>query len=284
MHSTASDGSLPPKDILGLALDTGLKAIALTDHDTVEGVRSLLQQEIPDSIKLLTGVEISAAPPPSFKLPGSLHILGYGMNVFDKKLDRMLEGQQRARKKRIPAVISRLKECGIPASLEEIRASAGNQQVGRPQIAIWMAENGFAASVDDAFERYLGRGGPAYVEKTRTASADAIQQIRTAGGLAVLAHPGLIKTLDEAGYEQLTVELMSMGLQGIEAYYPRHSGSQRTFFESLAGKLGLLVTGGSDFHGAAAPDIKLGSGSGDLHVPYSIYESIINTLALNTFH
>mgnify|MGYP001050179134 CR=1 FL=1 len=284
IHTTASDGSLPPQDILTLAIKLGIKAISLTDHDSVEGIKTLLATGNSHPIELLSGVEISAAPPPGFNLSGSIHILGYGINVEDKKLNEMLDRQQQARINRTPQIIARLNELGIEVGLIDIQAKSDNSQIGRPHIAQWLIENDHAASMDDAFNRYLGKGRPAYIEKARIPMADAIQLIRTAGGLAVLAHPGLIDVQETNLYEQLLVELMSMGLQGIEVFYPEHSPQQETFFKQLAAKLGLIISGGTDFHGDINPDIQLGIGKGDLHIPYAVYESIINALTLNANH
>lgn len=278
IHSTASDGSLPPKEILNLADRLGLRAIALTDHDSVEGLRQLRQTAIPENIEVLSGVEISAAAPPAFTQSGSVHLLGYGMDIDDRELNIILDQQQQARIDRTPKMIARLNDLGVPVTLSLLKEQTGNKQLGRPHLAHWMLAKGYAASIDEAFERYLGKNQAAYVEKSRIPMAEAIQLIRSAGGVAVLAHPGLIEITDEAGYEQLLVELMSMGLQGIEVYYPKHTPAQRRFFADLAERLGILVTGGSDFHGDIDSDVMLGKGSGDLYVPYSLYESLINKL------
>jgi hypothetical protein len=291
LHSTASDGSLPPADIAALAVDRGIKAIALTDHDSMEGVKELLRTGTPMDIELLSGVEISAAPPPFLKQSGSVHLLGYGMDVHDPDLNQALNQQQSARINRTPKIIDRLNALGIESALSDIEQHAGNPgtdpaQLGRPHIARWMIAAGYADSMDDAFDRYLGKGQPAYVDKARIAMAEAIGLIRAAGGLAVLAHPGLLALEQDKEYEQLIVELMSMGLQGIEVYYPKHSAAEQSFFESLAAKLGLVVTGGSDFHGDSggngAPEVAPGSGTGELFVPYRIYEAIIEKLKIQS--
>lgn len=284
IHSTASDGSLHPHDILTLAVKLGLRAISLTDHDSVEGVKSILKTWNSPEIELLTGVEISAAPPPSFTLSGSMHILGYGMDVDDKRLNEMLDQQQQSRINRTPEIITRLNDLGIAVTLADIQMQTETKQIGRPHIAQWMVKNGCAVSMDDAFDRFLGKGRPAYVEKARIPMVEAIQKIRTSGGIAVLAHPGLLDINSNAGYDQLLIELISMGLQGIEVYYPEHSANQQAFFKHLADKLGLLISGGTDFHGDVTPEIQLGSGKGDLCIPYDIYESIISTITLNAYH
>ncbi len=279
IHSTASDGSLPPSDIAALAVDLGIKVISLTDHDSVAGTKALLTSGFSKKLQLLSGVEISTAPPPSLKHSGSLHLLGYGFDLEDTSLSQMLEKQQAARFNRAPGIIARLNKLGVPISLADIEKHTMASQVDRPHIARWMVETGHAPSMDAVFDRYLGKGQPAYVEKWRVSVAEAISKIRAAGGLAVLAHPGLLDITDNKDFEQLFVELMSMGLQGVEVYYPRHSPAEQSFFKKLAAKLDLLVTGGSDFHGKeVVPDIELGSGTGDLHVPYTVYEAIAEKL------
>lgn len=279
IHSTASDGSLSPDAILTLAAEQDLRAIALTDHDSVEGMKTLLNTQNPTRrVDLLSGVEVSAAPPPGLPLSGSMHILGYGIDVYHQEFNEVLNQQQQARINRTPQILERLNHSGITVALADIQAETGSQQIGRPHIAQWLVKKGLAASVDDAFDRYLGKGRPGYVEKPRVPADEAILQIRKAGGLAVLAHPGLLDLRDAETYERLLVELISMGLQGIEVYYPEHSDRQRAFFADLAAKLGLLVTGGTDFHGDINPEIQLGIGRGDLYIPYAIYESIITAL------
>lgn len=276
IHSTASDGCLTPSEILDLAVGQGLRAFSLTDHDSVEGAKELEKKKLPEKIKFLSGVEISAAPPPSFNLPGSLHLLGYGMDVNDRALNQALDRQQQARINRTPEMIARLKALGFPVTLSRLREQSGNKQLGRPHLARWMVANGYAESIDAAFDRYLGKNGPAYVEKPRIPMQEAVQLIRSAGGVAVLAHPGLIELTDDSDYERLIRALVAMGVQGIEVYYPKHSPAQQVFFENTAEKLGLLVTGGSDFHGDTESGIKPGRGTGDLHVPYGVYEKIIH--------
>jgi len=278
IHSTASDGSLYPLEILEHAKKNGLKAFALTDHDAVEGTKEILSHGIPDTIKFLTGVEISAASPDFFDIPGNFHILGYGFRVDDPHLNQSLKTQQGARKNRNPLIIDRLNGLGIDVSLEEVIAESPDAQIGRPHIAKVMVKKGFVGSINEAFDVYLAQGKPAYIDKVRIETADAIKLIQSAGGIPVLAHPGLLEVSDNNVYDPLFGNLRSMGLKGIEVYFPSHSAEQTILFEALAKKHGLLVTGGTDFHGAINPDIKLGVGRGGLSVPYGIYESLVNEI------
>jgi len=276
IHSTASDGSIDPLEILRLARKAGLKAIALTDHDSIDGTQKILtHRHLLGPVKFLTGVEISAAPPNFFSVSGSFHILGYGFNVDHPEMNQVLLQQQAARKNRNPGIISRLNELGFDLSLEEvISASEEKAQIGRPHIARVMVKKGFVDAIDDAFDLYLGKGKPAYIDKPRVETVQALKLIRSAGGLPILAHPGLLDVRDFNAYEYLLSELVPLGLRGVEVYYSNHSVEETDYFAELAEKFDLLVTGGSDFHGAINPEIQLGTGKGNLCVPYVIYERL----------
>ena len=279
IHSTASDGTVTPPEILQLAIQRNLGAISITDHDTLDGVKEALACGIPGSIKFLTGIEISSDPPPGFSIPGSLHILGYGINTEDKPLNRMLDALQSARLNRNPKIIERLNRAGLDVSLSEVLEKAGTGQAGRPHIAMVMVEKGMAASVNEAFNLFLGKGKPAYVDKPRTASADVIRTILNAGGVPVLAHPGLVESESNEAIHRLVDTLKQEGLKGIEVYYPRHTPALIEEYKDLARRNGLLVTGGSDFHGSVYPDIEMGFGNGAGSIPYSIFDELINEVA-----
>ncbi len=278
VHSTASDGTLTPAEIVSLAESLHLGAISLTDHDAVDGNRELLQSGIPRSIGFLTGVEISTMPPECFPVFGSFHILGYGIDIENKALNKTLATLQDARKNRNPKIIRKLNDLGIKIDLIQVSQFAGQCQLGRPHIAGYLVHKGYAASIDEAFDQYLGKGKAAYVEKFRIPCREALKLILDAGGLPVLAHPYLIQLGKGVVFEKLIVELKSMGLKGLEIYYPEHPPESVRYFSRIARKYNLIVTGGTDFHGDIKPEIKLGSGFGDLFVPYEIYENIINLL------
>jgi len=165
---------------------------------------------------------------------------------------------------------------GYPLSLEEVRKEVGQGQIGRPHIARAMMAKGFVKSIDDAFDNFLGNDQPAYVNKYRIECADAVQLIANAGGVPVLAHPGLLTISNENELFHLVGNLKEMGFQGIEVFYPGHTPQQTKTFAELAEHYELLVTGGTDFHGAIIPDIKMGSGYGNLFIPYELYEKLIN--------
>ena len=280
IHSSASDGTLSPDEILETACAQNLGAIAITDHDTIDGSRQALQAHIPKTLQFLTGVELSAAPPPSLYRSGSFHILGYGIDLDDSALNQALKTLQKARKDRNPAIIARLNQLGFDMTLDQVAAATvGDGQIGRPHIAQVMVQMGYVASIDDAFDRYLAHDRPAYVDKPRISCQQAVDIIRGAGGLAVLAHPFLLNLTDAEDMENLIVVLKKMGFEGIEVYYPEHPPQATLLYERLARKHDLLMTGGTDFHGKLIPEIQMGSGAGHFFVPFTLYERLRAGLA-----
>jgi predicted metal-dependent phosphoesterase TrpH len=276
IHSTASDGSLKPAEILAHAQKLNLAAISITDHDSIDGSKEALRIGIPPSLSFLTGVEISAAYPPFFPGSGSFHILGYCVRVDDRALNQTLSQLRKARSNRNPKILRRLNELGFQISLEDVNQTVGQVQLGRPHIAYTMMKKGFVASIGEAFDKFLGTGKPAYVDKYRIECEHAVKNIRGAGGVPVLAHPALLNIDSNQKLDALIKNLIKIGLQGIEVYYPEHSAEQINQYTELAEKYGLLMTGGSDFHGAIMPETKMGSGKGNLFVPYKLYENLIN--------
>jgi predicted metal-dependent phosphoesterase TrpH len=276
IHSTASDGSLTPAEIIDQAQQLKLAAIAITDHDSLDGSKEALQSDIPPSLHFLTGVEISAAHPPFFPGSGSFHILGYSIRLDHATLNQTLNKLQDARKNRNPEILRRLNKLGLGISLEEVGQEIGRGQLGRPHIAYAMLKKNFVDSIDEAFDKYLGTGRPAYVDKYRIECEQAIKIIRSAGGIPVLAHPGLLGIEDPHELEDLIQNLMQMGMGGMEVYYPEHSSEQISLYAELARQNGLLMTGGTDFHGSIMPGIKMGSGKGNLFIPYNLYENLVD--------
>jgi predicted metal-dependent phosphoesterase TrpH len=278
IHSTASDGTLTPQEIIARACELGLTAIAITDHDTVDGVHQILQNGPPRDIHFLTGVELSAAAPPGFPCRGSLHLLGYGFRPDDQDLTCQLLKLQEARRNRNPQIIAKLQALGIDISMDELASPDTQRQTGRPHIAKLLEEKGVVSTFDEAFDRFLGHDGPAYVEKYRIESRHAVQLIRQAGGIPVLAHPSLIHPIRPWTLESLLAELKSYGLQGLEVYYPEHSEAQTQQFLALARHYDLVVTGGTDFHGAIKPDVEMGYADGRFKVPFHVYEQLVARL------
>ncbi len=272
IHSTASDGTLSPSEILTQASEIGLGAIAITDHDAIDGTCAALRCAPRPNVKFLTGVEISADFPEAFSCSESCHILGYGFDPEDPGLKHTLTTLQAARKNRNPQIIERLQALGLDITLHEVKAAkAESGQIGRPHIAHVLIHKGYARSIDEAFNKYLARGRPAYVDKYRLDCAQALAIISSAGGIPVLAHPGLIPIEDPQQMEAFIVLLKSFGLQGLEVYYAEHDPAATAFYKSVAQRHDLLMTGGSDFHGAIKPEVKMGTGKGDMFVPYELY-------------
>ena len=278
VHSTASDGTLTPPKILKMAVQLGLKAVSITDHDTLSGSAAAIDSGIPRTLEFLTGIEISAASPPGYPSGSSIHILGYGLDLLDTSLNKLLTVLQTSRQNRNPRIIERLNAMGMDVTMKELSQVVGDATAGRPHIAQLLVAKGLADSVDDAFDRFLGKNKPAYVEKHRVPMKDAIDAIKTAGGVAVLAHPYLNDVPDLDNFEPFLLTLKNMGLEGVEAIYPEHPEAATAYYCQLALKHNLLITGGTDFHGFVTPGITMGSGEGSFHVPYSHYERLMARL------
>ncbi len=285
VHSTASDGSLSPLEILELARDRGIKAIAITDHDSIDGIKEITDQLQAFPVEFMTGVEISCTPPRDFETIGSVHLLGYGFSLYDRNLNLMLSAAKLSREQRNPKIISKLNQAGLDISLAEIFARFGTGQAGRPHIAELMKEKGFVSSFKEAFDTWLGKGKPAYVDKFKVSCKKAIQTILDAGGIPVLAHPGLLAFNRTRDLEVFLDILISYGLQGMEVFYTDHDTHQTEYFANLARKKKLLVTGGSDFHGSFNAGVKLGSGKDNIQVQYALFKALTSRLdAMHSLH
>lgn len=278
IHSTASDGSLNPIDILTLAKKTGVKAVSITDHDTIQGVKQLLKNQLPHGVEFITGVEISCEPPQEFKELGSIHLLGYGFSIYDQGLNQLLDTAQKSRTDRNPKIIDRLNHLGFEMTMKDVVARFGADQTGRPHIAEYMKEKGYVGSFSEAFDKYLGKGKPAYVDKYKVSCKEAIQIIKNAGGVAVLAHPGLINFTRTGQDDEFIDTLINYGLDGMEVYYTDHDSKQTTYYHNLAIDKSLLITGGSDFHGTFNTGVALGTGKGGLYVDLSLFREICRYL------
>jgi 3',5'-nucleoside bisphosphate phosphatase len=268
-HTLYSDGSVSPEELVRAAAHAGARAIAITDHDTVEGLAEGRATAERLGIEFVSGIEISAEHE-----PGTMHILGYYVDDESAILRTTLAELRLARDERNPEIASRLRSLGFDIDYDEVVGIAGSEIVGRPHFARLMVEKGYAQSIQDAFTRFLAKGAPAFVDKRRLSPADSINLIHGAGGVAVLAHPYQLKPLEMEDQDRLIGELAALGLDGVEAIYSRHSQEQREAYSTVAARHGLLVTGGSDFHGSYKPDINIVRGLGDLKVPYSLLEGL----------
>lgn len=264
LHTTHSDGSCTPSEVVNMAHLAGVTALAITDHDITTGIAEAFTAGQQCGIEIIPGVEISSLAGNS-----ELHILGYFLDWQDFDLLERLKILREDRHRRNPRIIERLQALGIDIMYDEVRALAGTDSIGRPHIARVLMDKHVVASAKEAFDRFLAEGKPAYVPRELPSPVEAIQWIKAAGGLAVLAHPTWVK-LEGHPLIDLVRQLKADGLDGVEVYYSTHAARQTREYLSLAQQLGLLVTGGSDFHGLTKPDIEVGIGKGTLHIPTSL--------------
>lgn len=261
VHTTASDGTLTPAEVVRLALDQGLAAIALADHDTLDGFTEAQTTAHGTGLEVVPGVEISSDWP-----VGDFHILGLYVDPWDGPLNEQLEAMRVARLQRARKMLERLATLGMPLEWDEVVSSLnGSRVIGRLHIARAMVHRGYVSGIHEAFQRYIGRNGPAYVSRLRMTPVEIIGLIRRAGGVAVLAHPAA------SGLVEHIPTLASLGLQGVEVYYPDHSPEDVKVLLATARRYRLLVTGGSDFHGFG---VGAGAPLGSLDVPLRLLQQL----------
>ncbi len=269
MHSNFSDGSDSPTQLVEKAKQLGLTAIALTDHDTIDGIPEFLEAGERLGIHTVPGVEISV----DTKLPnnGHMHMLGLFIDPKGKKLKETLDYLRTQRNLRAEKIIRKLNELGVNITLEELLEEAGEGSIGRPHVAKILVRKGVVGSIQEAFDIYLAKGKPAYMDKVKLGEEDAIQMIHDAGGFAILAHPHLMNypTFEEA--RERIMQLREIGLDGFEIYYSTMPEEYTRGLIELAKAEGFVVSGGSDYHGANKDNIEMGTGLGNLSVPDEIY-------------
>jgi len=263
-HTTRSDGTFTPTDLAREVRAKGLSAFALTDHDCVDGIEEACKEADGVGVELIPGVEISA----EFE-KGIMHVLGYFIDWRHTHFLEKLKVLQEGRKERNPQIVRKLRDLGMEITYEEVVAASGGGQVGRPHFARVLMQKGYVTSIQEAFDKYLKKGAPAFLEKERFSPEEAIALIHEAGGVAVLAHPGTL-SMTRLELPPLFESLSDAGLDGVEVYYSLHSEADVAFYLPLLKRLHLLPTGGSDFHGANKPDIMVGSGKGNLRVEYDL--------------
>jgi predicted metal-dependent phosphoesterase TrpH len=241
LHTTASDGRLEPHQIVSLAADIGLDVIAITDHDTIDGITPALTaaKQYP-SLTVIPGVEIS-----TYKRNGEIHILGYFIDYTDPKLVSSLQDLRDSRVTRAMKMIQKLDELGMEIKWEKVLEFSQGGAVGRPHVAQALIEAGYITTFREAFDKYIGRGKPAYIERKKVSPRAAVKLIANAGGLPVLAHPTFI---GDVNMEKLIAELKQVGLVGMEVYYGKYTRDEIDMLEKVALGHGLIATGGSDYH------------------------------------
>ena len=280
IHSTASDGTLTPTEIVQTALKSTKSekdpiVIALTDHDTVAGVSEFLKEakKNKERVTAIPGVEIST------NYHGvEIHILGYNVDPENKELLEQLKICRESRDGRNEKIISRLQAEGFQITMEDIKPEDPNETIARPHIAKQLMKKKYVSSVKEAFDKYLAEGRSCYVERIMPTPQEAIALIRNSGGIPALAHLMYYKKLNAAEKEVLVSELKEAGLEGIEAYYNTYTPVEEEYVSSLAKQNALLLTGGTDFHGQNKPHISLFTGQGNMEVPEAILPEFMEAI------
>ncbi len=270
-HSTGSDGTVPPEELPLLARKAGLTALALTDHDTVNGVEAFLNaaKNVPD-VRCISGIELACR----LESGEHCHIVGLFIDHRNDALLHLCDQIVIWREERNRGMLEKLSELGMPIDYDTLQKRHEGTIVGRPHIAEAMVNHGYCKTMRDAFQHYISRGRPAYCEREVPDGPTCLQAIHDAGGLAIWAHPMTSSSRTQPKCLAIATELRQFGLDGIEAYYSEHSLTQQDTVLKIAVQLNLAVSGGSDFHGDHIPEIKLGVGYGGLRVPDSLLEAL----------
>ena len=265
-HSTFSDGTFTPLQLVKYAEEKGLKAFALTDHDTTEGVKEA--KSIETNVEVISGVEISTRYDKK-----EIHIVGLYVNENDADLNKQLKYYREKRVTRNFEILEKLNSLGVNITIDDVKERCTGDVISRAHIAKALVSKGFVGSYTEAFDRYLGDNKCAYVPRETLNYEESMELITKAGGVPVLAHPLLYK-MSDTNLENMMVKLRQKGLKAVEVYYSTHSNSDTQHIMAMANRVGLIYSGGSDFHGATKPKIDMGTGMGKLAVPYEILEKI----------
>lgn len=247
LHSTASDGSYPAETVVAMAERNGVRVLSLTDHDSLDGIPAAEERALRAGIRVIPGVELSVT-----ETGIDVHLLAYGFDPQDKGLVAAIARYRDSRRERARKILARLKGLGIKIALEEVEAIARGGALGRPHVAEALMQGGYIETFQEAFQRFLGHHAPAYVAKQTVALEEAVSVVREAGGVTVLAHPGTLNR------DHLIAGWAKRGLDGIEVWHSKHAAADVTRFREIAKQHGLLMTGGSDFHGERTPDVAIG--------------------------
>jgi len=276
-HSLHSDGTDTPDGLALLGDEARLTALCLTDHDTLGGIPAFLAMQPRVTVRLLVGTELSCR-----FLGRSLHVLGLMVDPANAQFQARLEGLRGRREDRNRRMVARLAELGCAISLEDVQVHANTPLLSRVHFALALATHGYVRRAPEAFERLIGDDCPGFVPREELSPAEATRWIRDAGGVPVVAHPGRF-----AGggfrWEEAMADLQRQGMEGLEGYYGEYRAAEQKYFVALAARLGMVVTGGSDYHGAHKPGLRLGRGSGGLKVPDELLGRLETQQRLGTY-
>ena len=282
MHTTASDGSLTPTALVQKAHETGLAAIAVTDHDTIDGLAEASEAAQQFGMDFVPGVELSVED-----AGGRFHLLGYGFDPSFADFQEKLTMLRRSRAARNTQMAEKMAALGLPVTMDDVRAAAHkhsehgeeSEVIARPHFAQALINKGVVSSTQEAFDKYLASGKPLYQAKEVLTPQDAIALLHRAGGVAVMAHPGLVPLSELALADRVASLHEDAGMDGIEAYYSQHSPADTERFLALARRNDLLVTGGSDFHGTPKPHVPLGIVFAGQPAPIALLETLRSRIA-----
>ncbi len=266
-HSTCSDGSMTPKELIDHAKKCGLEAISLTDHDTADGVKEAMARGAEIGIEVIPGIELSA------QSETETHILGYFIDIDHPALKEALVKIKEVRSIRSQRNCDKLRALGYDVTMAEAEQVAGGEMLCRAHFARVLVDKGYMPSVKVAFDTLLANGKPAYDDTQYLTAAQAVELINKTGGTAFLAHLHLTRKPDEV-LEKFVLELKEAGLVGIEGYYTEYTPELQAKYQAMAKRLGMLISGGTDFHAAMKPHISIGVGLGTMNIPYSVLETI----------
>lgn len=275
VHSTESDGTLLPEELIVEAQKAGLSAIALTDHDTFSGVAKAQPAANACGIELIPGIEFSTEYTSAFGKATSkeIHIVGLYIDTSNTLLLEKTQEFRICRDNRNEKIVEALQKEGFDITMEALKAENSDSVITRANIARFLFRRGYIKTIREAFDKYIGDGCPCYVGRFKVTPMEAVSIIKQAGGIAILAHP-LLYHMSTVNLQELITELKDAGLDGIEAIYSTHTVGEEQFVKKIAAQNGLLISGGSDFHGSNKPAIQLGRGMGHLYVPYSVLDAI----------
>ncbi len=266
-HSCKSDGSMEPAQVVREAKKAGLVAIALSDHDTIEGVSEAIEEGKKIGVEVVPAVEFSV------KSKTQNHIIALYPDIQNEEFLRFLEDLKKARTARNEETIRLFENLGIHITIDEVKEIAGGKVIGRAHFGKLLVNKGITKNVKESFEKYLDTGGPAYSGSEYPSAEEVVEKIKKAGGLSFMAHLNQTRLPDEE-LKELLAHLKECGLDGVEGYYTEYTTEMGEKYRGMAKELNLMLSGGSDFHGTMKPHINIGIGTGNLRIPYLVLEKI----------